>query len=225
YISLDATTKEVYEKIRLGCDFERVLNNIRNFIELKKRKKSFLPEISFRYIIMKQNLYQVPDFLDLVNSFGSRKLLGEGGRVDFVGNLEFPEVRDLSVYEIPKEIIDKVVEKSKRYSLNTFLSHTEKKRNPSINQCICWLEPYIIMGGYVLPCCNILMSNKRSILREHSFGNIFKQTMRDIWNSQRYRRFQETINKPKAKVPFLCTLCRAYDFSYRASKYGIDYEL
>ena len=56
----------------------------------------------------------------------------------------------------------------------------------------------------------------------HSFGNIFKQSMPEIWNSERFRRFRETIDKPDAKVPFLCTLCRAYDYSERAKKYGID---
>ena len=225
YISLDAVTGETYEKIRIGCDFERVMRNIKKFIELKRKKKSLLPEISFRYIVMKYNVKEMPAFIDLVASLGSRSLLGEGGRVDFVGNLEFPEVKGLSIYELPPEILKSVTEKTKKYGLNTFLSHTEVSRNPPIEQCMCWLEPYITMGGYVIPCCNILMSNKRGALREHSFGNIFKNSMKEIWNSGRFRKFRETVNKPEAKVPFLCTLCRAYDFSKRAEKYGIDMNL
>ena len=225
YISLDAATKETYQKIRIGCDFDRVLRNVRRFIELKKGKRAFFPEISFRYIVMKYNVQEMPAFLDLVESFGPRKLLGEGGRVDFVGNLEFPEVKDLSVYELSKETLQSVIDKTLKYRLNTFLSHTEVKRNPSINQCICWLEPYIMMGGDVIPCCNILMSNKRSILREHSFGNIFKNSMKEIWSSERFREFRDTINNPKSKVPFLCTLCRAYHFSGRAAKFGVSEHL
>jgi len=225
YLSLDGSTKETYEKLRVGCDFGRVLKNINRFIELKKKKKSLLPEISFRYIVMKHNVGEMADFLDLVASFGPRQLLGEGGRVDFVGNLEFPEVKDLSIYELPEQVLKSVIEKTGQYKLNTFLSHTEPKRNPSIKQCICWLEPYIIMGGYVIPCCNILMSNKRGILREHSFGNIFKSSMKEIWDSERFRRFRRTINDPKSKVPFLCTLCRGYDFSERLKKYGVDEKL
>ena len=225
YISLDAVKKETYEKIRIGCDFDRVMRNIKEFIELKKKKKSLLPEISFRYIVMKQNVEEMPQFIDLVASLGPRSLLGEGGRVDFVGNLEFPEVKDFSVYELPPGILKSVVEKTKKYGLNTFLSHTETRRNPPIEQCICWLEPYITMGGYVIPCCNILMSNKRSVLREHSFGNIFKNSMKEIWNSERFIRFKNTVDNPHSKVPFLCTLCRAYDFSKRLEKYGIDKSL
>ncbi len=225
YISLDAATKGIYEKIRVGCDFDRVLKNVRRFIELKKAKKSLLPEISFRYIVMKHNVEEMPAFLDLVDSLGPRKLLGEGGRVDFVGNLEFPEVKDLSIYELPDHVLKAVVEKTKKYKLNTFLSHTEPKRNPRIEQCICWLEPYIMMGGDLIPCCNILMSNKRSILRQHSFGNIFKNSMEEIWNSQRFREFRDYVDNPNKKVPFLCTLCRAYDFKERAKKHSVDTNL
>ncbi|MFH1398321.1 MAG: radical SAM protein [Candidatus Omnitrophota bacterium] len=222
YISLDAATKETYEKIRVGCDFERVVDNIRKFIALKRKKNALLPEISFRYTVIKHNVQEMPRFLDLVASFGERKLLGEGGRIDFVGNLEFPEVKGLSVYELPEQVLREVIQKTRQYGFNTFLSHTEPRRNPPIGQCICWLEPYITMGGYVIPCCNILMSNKRAILREHSFGNIFHNSIKEIWCSPRFMKFRDTIDRPDAKVPFLCTLCRAYDFQERKKTYGID---
>jgi MoaA/NifB/PqqE/SkfB family radical SAM enzyme len=225
YISLDGATKDVYEKIRVGCDFDRVLGNIRKFIALKEKKKALLPEISFRYIVMKHNVHEMPAFLDLVNSFGPRTLLGEGGRVDFVGNLEFPQVKELSVYELTDDILRQVIEKTKQYKLNTFLSHTEIKRNPPIEQCICWLEPYITMGGNVIPCCNILMSNSRTVLREHSFGNIFQQNITEIWNSPRFKEFRDSVNNHNRKVPFLCTLCRGYDFKARSARHGVDQNL
>jgi MoaA/NifB/PqqE/SkfB family radical SAM enzyme len=222
YISLDASTKATYEKIRIGCDFDRVLKNIKKFLDLKKQRGALLPEISFRYTVMKYNVEEMPSFLDLVASLGPRKLLGNGGRIDFVGNLEFPEVKHLSVYELPQHVIDGVVSRTRKYGFNTFLSHTEPKRNPTINQCICWLEPYIIMGGQVIPCCNILMSNKRTTLRKYSFGNIFEKNIAEIWNSPRYRDFRKNVNNPKGKVPFLCTLCRGYDFKSRKDTLGVD---
>ncbi|MFQ3675356.1 MAG: radical SAM protein [Endomicrobiia bacterium] len=224
YISIDAATKETYNKIRIGCDFDRVIKNVKRFLELKKQKKSLLPEISFRYIILTPNVEEMPEFVELVSTFG-RENIGKGARIDFVGNLVFPEVKHLSVDLVPEEIIKETMKRAQKHNLNVFFSHIEKRVNPSINQCIAWLEPYIIMGGYVLPCCNILMSNKRTILKKHSFGNIFEQSFEEIWYSERYRRFRSTVTCPTAKVPFLCTLCRAYDFSDRMVKYGIDESL
>ncbi|MFA5858335.1 MAG: radical SAM protein [Elusimicrobiota bacterium] len=221
YISLDAATKETYEKIRVGCNFYRVINNINKLLEIKRKKKSLLPEVSFRNIILTENVHEMPDFVKLIASFDT-KMMGRGARLDFVGNLEFPEVKQYSVAKVPEEIIKATMENALKYNVNVFLSHIECKQNPSINQCIAWMEPYIIMGGYVMPCCNILMSNKRTVLREHAFGNIYKQSLSEIWNSERFRKFRDTITKPDAKVPFLCTMCRAYDFSERAKKYGVD---
>jgi MoaA/NifB/PqqE/SkfB family radical SAM enzyme len=66
------------------------------------------------------------------------------------------------------------------------------------------------------------MSNSRTVLRKHALGNIFEKSMKEIWNSERYVKFRNTVNDPKAKVPFMCTLCRAYDFQERLKKYGVD---
>lgn len=221
YLSIDAAKKSTYEEIRIGCSFDRVISNVKRFLELKKEMKSFLPEVNFRYIILKNNVNELPDFVKLVSSFES-KYLGRGARLDFAANLEFPEVADLSVKKIQETILIETMKNANQFGINVFFSHIEAEKNPSINQCLAWLEPYIIMGGYVMPCCSILMSNKRSVLREHSLGNVFKSSMKEIWNSPRYKKFRNTVNNSSAKVPFLCSLCRAYDFKKRAEKYGID---
>jgi MoaA/NifB/PqqE/SkfB family radical SAM enzyme len=82
-----------------------------------------------------------------------------------------------------------------------------------------------MMGGYVLPCCAVLMSNQREFLRMHSFGNVFEKPFREIWYSERYKRFRQTVNNPKAKVPLFCKGCRAFDTSVRERKYGVDFSL
>lgn len=224
YISIDASTKEIYEKIRIGCSFDRVLRNVKRFLELKREYKSLLPEVSFRYTLLQPNINDVPGFVEIVGKL-DKKAMGMGGRLDFVGNLEFNETKNLTVNKIPNEIINKTMASAKKYGVNVFFSHIETKKNPCINQCIAWLEPYVMMGGYVLPCCSILMSNKRETLRKHAFGNINEKSMKEIWKSERYKKFRRSVNDSKSKVPFLCSLCRSYDFNERRDKYGIDEEL
>ena len=222
YISIDAATAETYQKIRVGCNFNRVVENVRKFIHLKREHKAVVPEISFRFIIMTHNVHEVPKFLDLVHSFGTMKDFGKGSRIDFVGNLEYPEVKNFSVYELPDDIIKETLEKAKNYGFNVFLSHTEPKKNPCIEQCYAWLEPYVMMDGYVVSCCNTLMSNKRAFLKKHAFGHLKENSFTKIWNSERYRKFRETVNKKDRQVPIICTGCRAYNWTDRAKKYGID---
>ena len=66
--SIDAATKETYEKIRVGSDFETVVRNLKNLIEIKKERNLIFPELSFHYIISKLNMHEVVKFIDFVHS-------------------------------------------------------------------------------------------------------------------------------------------------------------
>lgn len=227
YVSMDAATKETYEKIKVGCNFERSVKNIKRLVELKKAKGSPLPELCFRYIITTLNYHEIPKFVELVRTFGNMHELGDGSKIHFIGLLVFPEIRQYYLPDIPEKIQREAIKKKEEIEdgVEVIFSHTEPKRYPSINRCLAWMEPYIMMKGYVLPCCAVMMSNNRDFLREHSFGNLFEKPFKEIWNSERYRKFRETVNKPDAKVPLLCKGCRAYDTKEREEKYGVDIEL
>lgn len=47
YVSLDAATKETYKKIRVGANFEKVIENVKTLLEYKERKKSISKQIGF----------------------------------------------------------------------------------------------------------------------------------------------------------------------------------
>ena len=114
---------------------------------------------------------------------------------------------------------------AKKCDFNVILSHIEPSQNPPASQCICWLEPYILMGGDVIPCCTVLMSNNREYLHANAFGNIFREKFRDIWNNKRYREFRLIINDDTKPVPGFCVNCRSYDNTERAMKNGIRWDL
>lgn len=227
YVSMDAATKETYEKIKVGCNFERVVKNIKTLIEIKKEKGSPIPELCFRYVITTLNYQEAPKYIELVRNFGTRKELGDGSKMHFVGLLAFPEIEKYYMPEIPEDTQKELMDKKKEISdgIDVVFAHTEPDVFPSINRCLAWMEPYIMMGGYVLPCCAVLMSNQREYLRKHCLGNIFEKPFEEMWNSERYRTFRQTVNKPDAKVPLLCRGCRAYDTKEREKKFGIDTNL
>ncbi len=43
YLSIDAATKETYEKIKVGCNFDNVINNLRSIIEYKRKYRTSFP--------------------------------------------------------------------------------------------------------------------------------------------------------------------------------------
>ena len=226
YVSIDAATEDTYKKIRIGCNWQHVQANIRRLIELKREMNSPLPEIVTRFVVLKENLHEIPAFLDMVAEFATpenKKWVGSGGvRVEFVGNLEFKETKEQSVYRVDQTLLDEAVRKTRQYGFNTFFFHTEVAKLPSIKQCYAWLEPYVMDGGYVLPCCAVLMSNRRTDLRKHAFGNLHEQSFDAVWNSERYQRFRQYVNDMSKPVPIYCATCRAFDQKERLKAHGAD---
>jgi len=110
---------------------------------------------------------------------------------------------------------------TRRDGIEFLFTHAEESAIPPIEQCNAWLEPYIMLPGYVLPCCAVMMSNNRPFLREHSFGNVYERSFKEIWNSEYYMKFRSMVNDPTKPVPRLCAGCRAYQTKPRIKQYGV----
>jgi len=222
YISLDGATKKTYEKIRVGSNFNKVIKNIKRFIQLKKEMNSPIPEICFRMAFFKHNIHEVKKMIDLISSLGGAKDLGDEPSINFVGLLEFKETKGW-VREIPQNVIRKVNKKAKKYGITVFWSHPshDESEKPPLDYCIAWTEPYIMIRGHIVPCCGVLMSNKRKFLEKYAFGNAYKKPLKKIWNSKRYKEFRKLIVNPKGKVPLLCVGCKSFNTVDRLKKYGV----
>ena len=61
-LAMDGATKETYEKIRKGGNFEQVERNIKNFFQMKKRRKK-APFTVIQFITMEENEKEVGLFL------------------------------------------------------------------------------------------------------------------------------------------------------------------
>jgi len=70
-ISLDAATNETYRRIRKGGDFERVLNNIRKVNRIREKTGSQYPEVTLLFVLMQQNIHELPAFVDLARDLGA----------------------------------------------------------------------------------------------------------------------------------------------------------
>lgn len=62
-ISIEGTNKEVYGKYRVGAQFERVLNNIKNLRRLRDRKNSNFPRIRIQTILPDELKESFPSFV------------------------------------------------------------------------------------------------------------------------------------------------------------------
>lgn len=224
YWSFDGTTKETYEKIRVGANFDEVCGNVQRLVQWKELMNSPLPEICFRFCFFKHNIHEVPDVPILLHSLvPDVSLYGDEPSINFVALLEFEETKDWAV-EIPEDVIENTNFRSKVLGFTNYWSHTshiEENKAP-MDYCTFWSEPYIMITGHAVPCCAILMSNNREALEAMAFGNIYKESYRDIWFSEGYKKFRKMVVNPRAPVPKVCLGCRAFNTQDRARRYGIE---
>jgi len=62
--SLDAFTKETYEKIRIGGKFDTVIKNIERFIQMRNETKNKLPVIGVNFVRMSTNEHEIESFIE-----------------------------------------------------------------------------------------------------------------------------------------------------------------
>ncbi|MCK5628717.1 SPASM domain-containing protein, partial [Candidatus Bathyarchaeota archaeon] len=203
--SIDAATKETYEKIRVGSNFERVINNVTNIFQLKKKKKVSYPKLAFHYVVNKHNILEMPQYFDLVHSITQ----GERTKIQFTRLLHaFPEVTDLFL-EIPENIMKQVEEKARKYRISFDWNLDVPKVKPPISSCIEWTMPFIFVTGHVIPCCSGNEAGHRDFQKETAMGNVFEEDFRKIWQGNKYQMLRSKIGKNK--IPLSCKNCCLYE--------------
>lgn len=225
WFSLDAATKETYQKIRIGSNWDRIWKNIRDLIETKRKAKSPLPEIGFHFTPMILNRHELIPFIDLVADLQEEYdgWVAENLCIEFQQLVAFPKNAWLK-YEPTEEEIKVVHEHGKKRGVDIFYSRPsyEEETKPPGNFCVAWTEPYFLINGDVVPCCACIQRDNRPWLHKFTFGNIFKQSFKNIWNSSRYKTFRKMVVNSKAPVPILCQGCTVFNFKDRREKYGIS---
>lgn len=89
--SVDAISKQTYEKIRKGINYDVVVNNIKNFIKMRDKIKA-KTKIRFRYVIQSENYQEYDDFC-----LFWKKRIGEGDAISgkkihtFGGHIAMPD--------------------------------------------------------------------------------------------------------------------------------------
>jgi len=200
-ISLDGATKETYESIRVGANFEKVTANIKNLVKLKNKMNSELPKLGIICTISNENIHEAPLMVDLAKSLNCWLKLS---------NVKtFEETKKLSIDindKKTKRIFEQTREKAREMGVQVSFRHFSKR---PIQKCnYPWKTCYITYNGFVYPCSYITHSKSRESRVKWSFGNIFEADFNEIWRSKKAKKFREKIRK--GKVPTICTDCQIF---------------
>ena len=191
-ISIDAPEKSLFEKIRPGSNFEKILENIRTLTN----KYSF--DLAAWMVVDRDNEARVTETMDLVKSVN----IGIFG-------LQIVVV-DYAKEELRAETVEKRIESDNRSELFDGWREDAEERGLELdiadtlydekNPCPWpWQGVYLDVVGNVVPCCRI------GDARVSCMGNINNTPFEQIWNSDEYQEFRR-LHKEN-KIPKICSSC------------------
>ena len=186
-VSLDAYTEKVYDKIRIGSDFKKVIQNIKNFLKLRKKLNSKLPLLKVTFLKVSINKNELDPFL----KYWEKK-------ADLISIQNPSNPFDGKLFETKRKWLG--IKKSKNETkVSNKVSYEQEfddmKRCAQPNQRLV-----IDSDGTVHPCCNFRG-------KEINIGNAFKDTIHSIWNNKKYTELRKIQKKGEYKKNKVCKVC------------------
>ena len=203
-ISMDGATAEMYNKIRVGSDFDRVCENVANIARLRAGK---FPKTMINFVLMDMNIHQMEAIVQLAAHLG----------VDQVNFKQCDVIRGqegkgfgLFASEATREIrrLQKSLGKARRLAQKLKVDTTAFAFTPQ-ELAVCEQDPrdslFIRYDGTAAPCINLALGGPTTFLGEEvtmpsvHYGRLPGDDLMDLWEAESSRfyrqRFQERVEK------------------------------
>jgi len=226
--SIDGVTREVYEHIRQGAKFERVIRSLKMIQDARKRNQHEKMCLRLHMVVMKSNYHQLGGLMDFIQEYGfdAVHLISMWGSQNREENIYYHQEK--GPIEYIESVRGKLAEKARscniefldslprvadnpgsRYSPGESICLKEDVREEPFVSCLApWQQLNLDPGGGVRPGCLCLKA----------IGTVFDGKLKDLWNNdamQSYR--QKVIDKEFAS---LCNqTCLKVQISEQLKKY------
>jgi len=204
-ISVDAAEKELFEDIRKGANYETVINNIKNLIELREDINKNC-EIEIVTVSSRRNLFKLHGILDLIKELKIDSWIIHGLEV-YNEKMEQSVLYGNKIDPVVEKVFNELRERAVGYGIKIFLPSLKiiPNNNCFLNHCI------IHWNGDVSPCYSLSYEREFYFLGRQLihpkiiFGNINKENLFKIWNKKNYKEFR--INLVRGIFPSFCKDC------------------
>ena len=187
YIALDGARQETYSIYRRNGNFDRVIANIRKLNEIKKRKNSDLPKLTWQFVVMSHNYDDVPRAKEMAKELGMS--------ISFRETWD-PEERS----KLEKALSERKIERCKNDESENAQIVVNNKNTFNFWCRDLLLYPQINWDGRLLGCCQTYRSD---------WGmNVFDMGLTEALNSDVYRGTLLALLKA-SPVPYRQTPCYA----------------
>lgn len=215
--SMDGATRETYNSVRTGAEFNEVVDNITKFAELRsQRPEAERPRMNFNFILMKRTVAEAPKFVEMVHRWGGDEIVFNH-LVTFHPSLKSESLNYCRAYA--NEWQDRTREVAKELGVRISIppnfqdleAPSEVPRDvpaaaspdattgvpeaaPARKQRPCGPPPvkcwFLWQRVYIAPFGLVVPCCLAGI---PAFGDLKKESFYDIWNGETYRAYREHV--------------------------------
>jgi radical SAM protein with 4Fe4S-binding SPASM domain len=202
FLSLDGATKQTYEQIRIGANFDKVISNTRSLIQIKRDMKKKCPEVKVNTVVCLTNHHELPRIIELAHDMGI-------GMVQFVNVITFANTMDLDTERAKRDVqqsFNEALQRARELGVRVKIELFDKL---PVQGCdFPWRRNFVTYDGYVHPCCYTTQTGDRKAQNRRSFGNLLEHPFQNIWNRQVYSVFRRKMQE--GILPSACEHCPKY---------------
>lgn len=200
-LSMDGGTRETYAHVRGVDAFEKIWRNVGNFITMQKAQNASKPAVSLWFTAMRENLHELPTLIERAHEYGVPEIYLQ--RLVYFEQGLAASQQALFHRSTPEELtlIHRAEKACKEYGIRfnaagaatPLQSVTRDFGNRPWSGCQRpYNLTYITSSGNVLSCCFAPFghSSAREYKEERVLGNVFQESIEQIWNGERYNAFR-----------------------------------
>ena len=202
YLSVDGATAKTYEKIRKGANYHKVIHNIKTLTSEKKKQRRSKPRIFLIMVAMKENIREAPELVLLAYKLGINYVFIQGLQISGKGMA----IPTQLITQVEKQKVEQIIVEAKRLGNILGITVLFPDIKPKPQMCFWpWVSCFITLDGDLAPCCMINQNIRDTLIDSFSFGNLFQQDFKEIWNNERAKQFRAQLTT--GKLPNMCISC------------------
>lgn len=210
-VSLDASNRKSFKKVRGKNYFDRIVRNVRAFRDMQERERHAKPRVSVWLTGLKETVEELPAFVRLAAEIGVKEV--------YLQRLVFFDRSAIGMAQPDQALFERMTSEESASlkeaealarSLGVAFSASGAASEPGLSLkkdetgspwSLCrrpWTLMYFTANGRALPCCIAPFSQHG--YENYTLGDATQQTLRDIWNGVAYKEFRAALlsEKPAA---------------------------
>ncbi len=199
-VSMDGACAETYNAIRVGADFDVVVDNIsRLSAERGPYAAGKLPMLSLQMTVHKDNVEEMPELVRLAARLGLQGVMFNNIE-PYCGALADKICYGPNPREEYVKLFDETAREARRLGL--FCTAALLRADGVARYCPSLSVMYITADGSCYPCASLMSGDKFWYLgeerRHHGplcMGTLPQQSIYEVWNSPQYRAFRRQLRE------------------------------